>query len=327
MAAAGGAPAALPLPAPEIVKGALSLDPDVWRERAAMNAAAAASARCALSGEVVRPPHAAAPTLEEGELDDDVATADAPAGGAPQIAHVAPFGQVDHVVECWLLSTLMDYALRELTPSARKAARKAVGGGKATLRKSFLTDGPNARLFLVFKAVANSPLNLAVLHPVAHAAKTAFFQNHVRPAVVDALRAPVQRGAAPTFPSFFSIRMGVVATGKQAPLEAHVRLWAILYATFANEVWQLAQMVAGGLHEEDLRTAFFVAQRLNALGAGPGGGVFALPDIRHLGQLARAAKRKETGDPERLGPEGAHTAEGEEPAGGSDEEGGSSDEE
>jgi hypothetical protein len=326
-AAAGGAPAAVPPAAPEIVKGALSLDPDVWRERAAMNAAAAACARCALSGEEVRPPLAAPQAaLAEAELDDDDAAA--PAGEAPPAAApAAPCGQVDHVVECWLLSTLVDYALREMAPSVRKAARRAAGGSKATLRKSFLTDGPNARLFLVLKTVANSTLNLAVLHPAAHAAKTAFFQNDVRPAVLGALRASVKRDAAPTFPSFFTIRMGLVAEGKKAPVEAHVRLWAILYSTFAYEVWQLAQMVPGGLHEEDLRTAFFVAQRLNALGAGPGGDVFALPDIRHLGQLARAAKRKETDDPQKLGPEGTHTADGDAPAGGSGDEGSEEEEE
>lgn len=305
--------------APDIVKGALFLNPDVWRERAAMDTAAAASARCALSGvEVVRPP---LPFGGGGPFDDAPAAAVAPlpavAPPTEDDAHVATgapadnVAQVDHVIECWLLSTLIDFGLRELTPRARKVARQKLGGGKSTLRKSFHTDGPNARLFLVFKAVANSPFNLAVLHPDAHAAKTAFFQNDVRPAVLGALKAPVLRGNAPYFPSFYTIRMDVVAAGKKAPLETHVRLWSILYATFANELWQLAQMVAGGLHEEDLRTAFFVAQRLNALGAGPGGDVFSLPDIRHLGQLARAAKRTETDDPQKLGPEGSHTADGE----------------
>jgi hypothetical protein len=141
-----------------VVVGALQLDPAVWRDRVKMDIAAGSATRCALTGVALAAaaapgePPGGEPGGEPGE------PADGRAGGA----------QVDHVVECLLLSTLVENATREVPKGVVAAARAGPAGKKAVIRKQFLTAGAGSDLFTCIKLVANSTINLAVLAPGAH---------------------------------------------------------------------------------------------------------------------------------------------------------------
>ena len=307
-----------------IVVGALQLDPAVWRDRVAMDIAAGSATRCALTGVAL----AAVPGEPPGTgvaLAAGAAVPGEPPGGEPGEPGEPADGraggaQVDHVVECWLLSTLVENATREVPKGVVAAARSAAGpaGKKAVIRKQFLTAGAGSDLFACIKLVANSTVNLAVLAPGAHAAKTAFFQ-----VLRERVKAALKARGSPTFPSLIAVYVDMIAAGTPPPPYKYVQLWSLVYATVANELWARSQM----LHSVDLGIAWFVCQRLNALGAGPGGDVFTLTDIRHLGMRARAAKNAETTDPQKLGPEGASEEAEEGEAEGAEEGGEEEDEE